>query len=193
MELKFPKHWLPEMDFVPEFMSLKGKRYLQVADRLDWFIGDQRTAEVENAANEAARNCYTITVLKAEVNLEKQAAWFVVRVSDVYGNHADGVGSESAKDFGDYIEKAQTKAVGRALALLGYSTDAAQDFSEGVSQATGETRIVDAPRAPKPIASTEEAATDKQMQFVKQLYPDIDVSGMSKRKASQLIEAKKSA
>jgi ssDNA-binding Zn-finger/Zn-ribbon topoisomerase 1 len=46
---------------------------------------------------------------------------------------------ESKRDFGDFIEKAETKAVGRALAMLGYGTQfAADELDEGQ-------RIVDSP------------------------------------------------
>lgn len=50
---------------------------------------------------------------------------------------ATGTGSESAADFSDFIEKAETKAIGRALAGLGYGTQFAPELSEG--------RVVDAP------------------------------------------------
>lgn len=50
---------------------------------------------------------------------------------------ADGWGSETPGDFRDYIEKAETKAIGRALAHLGFGTFDAEPEPDG--------RIVDAP------------------------------------------------
>ena len=47
-------------------------------------------------------------------------------------------GSETAKDFGDYAEKASTKSLGRALAMLGYGTQFAAEMDEGE-------RVVDSP------------------------------------------------
>ncbi len=47
-------------------------------------------------------------------------------------------GSESAKDFGDFAEKASTKSLGRALLALGYGTAFAPEMDEGE-------RVVDAP------------------------------------------------
>src|SRR2546429_1873336 len=45
----------------------------------------------------------------------KGFAIFRATVKDAKGGVATGTGSESAVSFGDYIEKAETKAVGRAL------------------------------------------------------------------------------
>jgi hypothetical protein len=54
------------------------------------------------------------------------------------GGSATGWGSETAGDFRDYIEKAETKSIGRALAALGFGTQFSGDLNEG-------TRIVDNP------------------------------------------------
>ena len=48
-------------------------------------------------------------------------------------------GSESARDFPDFIEKASTKSLGRALLLLGYGTAFANEMDE-------EDRFVDSPQ-----------------------------------------------
>ncbi len=50
------------------------------------------------------------------------------------GGRATGYGSEAQGDFADYIEKAETKAIGRALAALGYGTQFALDFDLGGEQ-----------------------------------------------------------
>jgi hypothetical protein len=49
------------------------------------------------------------------------------------GALATGHGSETKSDFGDFIEKAETKAIGRALAALGFGTQFCDDFAEGDS------------------------------------------------------------
>ena len=80
--------------------------------------------------------------------LEHGDNWAVFRATITNENGvviSTGHGSESAKDFGDYLEKAETKAVGRALAMLGFGTQfAADELDEGE-------RIVDSPvdRTPK--------------------------------------------
>jgi len=52
-----------------------------------------------------------------------------------------GWGSESSGDFRDYLEKAETKAIGRACAAAGFGTQFSQDFDFGASHG----RVVDAP------------------------------------------------
>ena len=115
-------------------MKLKGKDYLQVAWRLVWF------RDPENG-------CGPTWGIKTEL-LEHGDNWAVFRATITNENGdviSTGHGSESAKDFGDYLEKAETKAVGRALAMLGFGTQfAADELDEGE-------RIVDSPvdRTPK--------------------------------------------
>lgn len=66
-------------------------------------------------------------------------AVFRAIVKDGKGGVAMGTKSEKAASFSDYIEKAETGAIGRALAALGYGTQFAGDeFDE-------RHRIVDAP------------------------------------------------
>src|SRR5216684_1412102 len=65
-------------------------------------------------------------------------AVFRAVVKDGKGGIATGTKSEKAASFPDYIEKAETGAIGRALAALGYGTQFAPELNE-------EHRIVDAP------------------------------------------------
>ncbi len=59
-------------------------------------------------------------------------------VKDGKGGIATGTKMEKAASFGDWLEKAETGAIGRALAALGYGTQFAPEFNE-------EHRIVDSP------------------------------------------------
>jgi hypothetical protein len=68
----------------------------------------------------------------------KGIAIFRATIKDGKGGVATGTKSEKAASFGDYIEKAETGAIGRALAALGYGTQFAPELSE-------EHRIVDSP------------------------------------------------
>ncbi len=68
----------------------------------------------------------------------KGYARFRAIVTDGKGGRATGTKSECAASFPDYIEKAETGAIGRALAALGYGTQFAPEFNE-------EHRIVDSP------------------------------------------------
>jgi len=61
-----------------------------------------------------------------------------------YPTHACGSAPSLGSDLvGDYIEKAETKALGRALAALGFGTQFCPDFEFGAREG----RVVDAPVA----------------------------------------------
>ena len=111
-------------------MKLKGKDYLQVAWRLVWFREDHPDWSID------------ASILTAD----DEHAIFKATICDENGvQKCSGHGSESKRDFGDFLEKAETKAIGRALAMLGYGTQfAADELDEGE-------RIVDSPidRTPK--------------------------------------------
>ncbi len=63
---------------------------------------------------------------------------FKAHITDGRGGEATGFKSECSVSFPDYIEKAETGAIGRALAALGYGTQFAPELDE-------EHRIVDSP------------------------------------------------
>lgn len=132
----FPENWQIGKDFDPNnhIMQLKGKDYIDVQHRLLWFIRDQRALIVAGLATMP----YVVKTDLVELDRERGWAHFLTYVRDVLGNEATMFGSESAKDFGDYIEKASTKSLGRALLALGYGTAFAPEISEG-------DRVVDSP------------------------------------------------
>jgi len=108
-------------------IDLKGKSYLQVMWRLVWFREEHPI--------------WGIDTQMVSYDTENYHCVFKAIIYDENGvQKACGYGSESAKDFRDYIEKAETKAVGRALAMLGYGTQFAPELDEGE-------RIVDSPVA----------------------------------------------
>lgn len=109
-------------------VNLKGKDYLMVGHRLQWF-------------NEAETN-FRIETDFLLVNDDQTVARAIVTVFDKEGKEvkrASATKRETKKDFSDHTEKAETSAVGRALAMLGYGTQfAISDLDEG-------DRIVDSP------------------------------------------------
>lgn len=114
----------PTAGFDPakHLMKLKGKDYLEVKWRLVWF-----------------REQYPHGVITSAIHaISQDHAIVTARVEDGEGGVGSGIGSESVKDFGDFIEKAETKAIGRALAALGFGTQFAPELDEGE-------RIVDSP------------------------------------------------
>lgn len=134
-EKTFPANWLVS-DYNPNehMMNLKGRDYLNVQNRLLWFIRDQRDFIVRGLATTS----YVIRTELIQHDREAGYAHFSTYVRDVLGNEATMYGSETAKDFGDYAEKASTKSLGRALLALGYGTAAAPEMDEGE-------RVVDSP------------------------------------------------
>lgn len=62
------------------------------------------------------------------VTLNESIAVFRATVEIPSGGCATGYGSETREDFEEYIETAETKAIGRALAALGYGTQFVSDF-----------------------------------------------------------------
>lgn len=103
-----------EFDPTPYLRQLRGRggasEYLDVKWRLLWLRKEHPDAKI-------------ITEL---VKFEPQMAIFKATVSLPSGGKATGYGSETAGDFADFIEKAETKAIGRALNALGYGAQ----FSE---------------------------------------------------------------
>ncbi len=108
--------------------------YLPVAARLLWLRADHPDAQVITEA----------------LQLGEKGAIFKATVTLPSGGIAVGHGSEMANDSGDFIEKAETKAIGRALTALGYGTE----FAEGQDDPAlaAEMLPVPSPRPAEPIA-----------------------------------------
>lgn len=128
-------------------MQLKGKDYLQVAWRLVWFREDHPDW------------CLDAQCLEHD---EEHAIFKAVILDENGTQKSSGHGSESKRDFGDFLEKAETKAIGRALAMLGYGTQfAADELDEGERivdspinrQPTEDERTVDSPINNQPTAT----------------------------------------
>ncbi len=117
-----PIHEGDKKKFEPSkyFRDLKGKKYLDVKWRLVWLRSEHPDATIETALVKIFENkdgTPVMAVFKATVTLPT-------------GGSATAYGSESTKDFGDFVEKAETKAVGRALANLGFGTQFAGEDGE---------------------------------------------------------------
>lgn len=106
------------------FLNLKGKDYLQVMHRLVWMREEHPNWGIET---EFVDRNEVFAVTRATIRDENN------RII------AQAHGREDQKHFPDYLEKCETKAIGRALGLCGYGTQFAPEFDE-------EDRIVDSPR-----------------------------------------------
>lgn len=180
-------------------MKLKGKDYLEVKWRLLWLRSEHPDARIETEL----------------VRLEGGLAVFKARVSLPAGGEATGWGSETTQDFGDYIEKAETKALGRALAALGFGTQFCEDFDFHTSE---NNHVVDAPVA-KPVGlpglpeangnvtqatpaqvkaiyvigrNEHQLSEDELDQRCRQLY-GVNPAQLTKRQASEYIDRLKTA
>lgn len=178
-------------------LDLRGKQYLQVAHRLVWFREDHADWSIETVP----------------VTLDDTKAIFKASIRDSYGRViSEATKSETPQGFADYIEKAETGAIGRALALCGYGTQFAPELEEG-------DRLADAPVTPGPtrqavpsrpakamtaehaktIGNKDAPATLKQQDLIANLFIQKKVSpedylhgapieGLTKGEASGLIE-----
>lgn len=91
--------------------------YLDVKWRLVWLRSEHPDAQIGTE----------------HVTITSDMAIFKAQVSIPGGGSATGYGSETIKDFTDFIEKAETKALGRALLALGFGTEAVQELNEAVA------------------------------------------------------------
>lgn len=107
--------------------DVKGKDYLDVPYRVQWMREEHLDWGIETEF----------------LTLSSEVAIAHATIKDANGKIlAQGTKSETPAGFADFIEKAETGAVGRALALCGYGTQFAQELCE-------EERIVDSPKEPK--------------------------------------------
>lgn len=104
-------------------LDLRGKPYLQVAHRLVWFRSEHPDWTIETALIESTD---THSISKAVI---KDASGKVMATAHK---------QETRQGFADHLEKSETGAVGRALAMCGYGTQFAPEFDE-------EDRLADAP------------------------------------------------
>lgn len=105
-------------------LNLRGKDYLEVKYRLVWFREDHPSWSIET---ELVSVTDKSACAKATVKEEQGR---IIATSHKF---------ETERGFPDFIEKAETGAIGRALALIGYGTQfCADELDEGQ-------RIVDSP------------------------------------------------
>jgi hypothetical protein len=155
-------------DFNPRehLITIKNRQgsseYLPVQWRLVWFRNECPEGSIEteiihlDLEKETEEEAYVWNAEKRRsesvMKTARGMAIFRATVKDGKGGMATGTGSERAASFGDYIEKAETKAIGRALAGLGYGTQFAPELNE-------EHRIVDSPVDFRPVAGHSDEGT----------------------------------
>ena len=123
------------MPFDPRqhLIKLKGRDYLPVAARLIWLNEEAHRYRIETSFLKLED---TYAVVQATVTL-----------LDETGNAiraATALKREDLSHFPDFLEKAETGSIGRALGMLGFGTQFAPEFDE--LEGRLEPRVVDTPR-----------------------------------------------
>lgn len=121
-------------------MKLQGKEYLPVAARIAW-VNAEFGHEFSVSSELVEHNSYPgKNPRNAKEEITVREALFKVRVTFPNGKFKEAWGSETNVDFKDYLEKAETKALGRALGFAGYGTLFAPEFDESATISRGESR-----------------------------------------------------
>jgi hypothetical protein len=160
---------------------VNGADYLEVKWRLVWLRDRHPDASVET---ELVSHGDSTAIFRAKIEIPG-------------GGSATGWGSEAAGDFRDYLEKAETKAIGRALAALGFGTQFCPDFEFGAAAG----KVVDSPvkvanmarsgagadrkeAAPAVAAiGPEQAATQRQLRYLQAVAREagLDAAALDER------------
>lgn len=140
-ENEAPEESKESFDPTPYLHSLRGRGgpedYLDVRHRLLWLRREHPDAHITTE----------------HIQIDAESAIFRAQVTIPGGGSASGHGSETARDFTDYIEKAETKALGRALNALGYGAQFAESDDDPLPRAAArppQRLPVRAPESPRP-------------------------------------------
>ena len=135
-----------------------GGLYLPVRRRIGWMRGMPEPHPdwtIDTICEEIRSGTLKKGSARGAETVEGGYARYRANVFDASGRLiSTGTKTEFSERFLDFAEKAETGAIGRALAVAGYGTEAAVDLDEGLDQE----RIADAPVTPsRPINITPSA------------------------------------
>jgi hypothetical protein len=120
-------------------MNLRGKEYLEVKFRLVWFREERPEWSIETEFLQLT-NAHAI----ARAVIRNEAGRIMSTATKV----------ETKEGFGDFVEKAETGAIGRALLAVGFGTSFCGDeLDEGE-------RIVDSPVERQPVKQAQPTSDD---------------------------------
>lgn len=144
-----------------------GSAYLEVKWRLVWLRENHPDARLETTLVESTRDH---SIFRAEVQIPGSGS-------------ATGFGSEFREHFANYVEAAETKAIGRALAALGFGTQFAADLGTdqgefGRSDASVPAQQLDnEPVSINSLAASSAAdSTDRQRKLIAILKDQLSLS-----------------
>lgn len=160
--------------------KVKGRDYLEVKWRIAWMRNEHPNAilETDLVSHDDMR-----AVVRAKVSLPE-------------GGSATGWGSETSASSETYIEKAETKAIGRALTALGYGTpvSAENDMVEPARQPRMQQQQSNAYLATPPQRSrilrlaNELQLDDQALNGLIHQHTGSNLANMNKRQASGVID-----
>ncbi len=193
-----------------QIKTQNGKQdYLPVQWRLVWFREQcpQGTIETEMLHLDLDRECETeVSVWNDEkrkyekvTKRGKGIAIFKATVTDGKGGKATGTKQDNAACFDDFIERAETGSIGRALAALGFGTQFCDDLDEG-------DRLADAPVTRPSRPDVDRPGTTQQIETIMKLQkqlgmeptsldglPFSDLANLLKELSARLSEQRKAS
>ena len=110
---------MSEFDPRQHIVSIKGRAYLPVAARIAWFRHEQPNGLIETRI--------------ISVDAEAAVVQCTIRAGDgtlLAVAHGSAIADARAVWAGRHLEKAETAAIGRALALAGFGTQFVDDFDD---------------------------------------------------------------
>ena len=169
---------------VIQISTTQGKKdYLPVQYRLVWFRAEcpQGTITTELLDLNRSEECECETSVwnderrkyEKVIRRARGVAVFKATITDGKGGSATGTKTENAASFADYLEKAETGAIGRGLAALGYGTQFTDDLDE-------DERVVDSPVQRKaPTYNPDAPATEGQVSTIQKLQKELGMSELA--------------
>jgi hypothetical protein len=158
----------------------KPRMYLETKYRLVWLREEHPEAEISTEIlhldldkEVSAEVSEWDDVQRKSVKVTKHGKGLVIMKATIkLPNGAIGTGTkmQNAAEFGEWLEKAETGAIGRALSGLGYGTAATDEMSEG------EGRVVDAPVDRKPSYDPDKPCTDSQVTTIQKLQRELGMA-----------------
>lgn len=129
--------------------------YLDVKWRIVWFRTEHPNGSI--ATRLMSEPGVSPAVIQATVTLEN-------------GVTATGFGQCGQDDWSDWLEKAETRAIGRALALLGYGTQFCEEFDEIISDSPVESPrsrgVPSGPGGQQPAQQSSDPMTPNQQKYL---------------------------
>lgn len=144
-----------------------GAAYLEVKWRLVWLREAHPDAALETSMVESTRDH---AIFRAEVSVPGAGS-------------ATGWGSEFREHFPNYVEAAETKAIGRALAALGFGTQFAAELGTDQGEyGRSDASVATQQLSNQPVninsmaASTAAGSTDRQRKLISVLQEQLSLS-----------------